>query len=458
MQIDNVTPHSGELEELVIGSLMLHSNSIIDLLPILKPEVFYFPKHQLICQAILNLVNKEAPVDIVTVSTELKAMHSIDEVGGSYYLSTLTNNFTSNAKVNYHYRILMELFFRRKMIEISYETVKKAHDLGSDVFDLHEWLTLQLQEVEVHSSVGSAIDSKQIYLLTTELINNKDGDKRFFPINDSGIDKILGISPGNLVNFSGKSGSGKTSLIIHLARMLLENYNNISVCWYSMEDEPQKVMMNFISPKVLLTNSQLMERDYKLSNNEKDMFLTHAQFFSKYDIEFVHQPSFINNIKVHFQKFCVKRPNRFCILIIDNLMLLKDNHHQRFKAKGYEVDDHIAAQLQSTFTSTKKDSMVNIWYVHHLTKEQLSKTNASEGYRPTEDNIRGSTRLRDVATQGIMINRPGEFPELVRQYAKTPLETAIQNLMVCEVYKNRNGKTGFFRYFVDLGYKVFYPF
>lgn len=455
---DNVVPHSNELEESVIGSLITYPVSLIDLLPVLKPEVFYNTKHQVICQAILNLVNKEAPIDIVTVVTELRAMHKLDDIGGPMYLSRLTNILPTSTKVNYHYRVLMELFFRRKMVDISYTTVKKAHDLGEDVFDLYESLSLQLQEIEVHVGAGSSIDSKEIYKLTTEMIENKNEEKRFFPINDPGIDNILGIAPGNLVNFSGKSGSGKTSLIVHLARVLLENYRNVSICWYSMEDEPQKIMMNFLSPRMFLTNSQLMGRNYKMTEAEKAIFLEYAKRFSNNDIEFVHQPSFISHIKVHFQRFCAKRPNNFCVLIIDNLMLLKDNHHQRFKAKSYEVDDHIAGQLQATFTSTKKDHMVNVWYVHHLTKEQLSKTNAIEGYRPTEDNIRGSTRLRDIATQGIMINRPGEFPDLVKQYAKTPLEAAIQNLMVCEVYKNRNGRTGFFRYFVDLGYKIFYPF
>lgn len=460
MQIkqDTVIPHSNELEELVIGALISYPVSLIDLLPILKPEVFYNTKHQTICQAILNLAIKDAPVDIVTVATELRAIHQLEEIGGSYYLSTLTKDVPASTKVKYHYKKLKELYFRRRMIDISFQTVRKAQELNGDFFDLYDWVTSQLQEIEVHESVGSFLDSKKVYERTVEIIENKKETKRYFPINDPGIDNILGISPGNLVNFSGKSGSGKTSLIIHLARMLLENYKNTSICWYSMEDEPEKVMLNFISPKVLLTNSQLMGRNYKLTEKNKRLFLYNAKIFSSYDVEFVHQPSYISHIKTHFQKFCAQRPNNFCILIIDNLMLLKDNHHKRFDSKSYETDDYIAGQLQEIFTSTKKNNLVNVWYVHHLTKEQLSKTNAAEGYRPTEDNIRGSTRIRDIATQGIMINRLGEFPDLVKNYAKTPLELPIQNLMVCEAYKNRNGRTGFFRYFVDLGYKIFYPF
>lgn len=461
MQIEhgNVAPHSNELEELVISALIIYPISVIEILPVLKTEVFYIETNQLICQAILNLVEKEAPIDITTVVIELKRMHALDKVGGAYHISTITNNAPAHHKIAYHYRILMEMYFRRKLIDISYVAVKKAHDIGDDVFDLYDWLGLQLQEIEVHIGAGSALDAKRIYDMTLETINNVAESKRFFPINEPGIDRILGISPGNLINISGKSGSGKTSLVAHMARSLLEKYpSDVSICWYSMEDEPQKIMMNFISPHVLLTNSQLMGKNYTLNPSEKRRVEENAKLFTKYDIELVHNPVYINHIKAHFQRFCYQRPNRFCILIIDNLMLLKDNHHQRFKSKSYEVDDHIAGQIQTIFTSTKKDSLVNVWFVHHLTKEQLSKTNAIEGYRPTEDNIRGSTRLRDVVTQGILMNRPSEFLDLVKQYKKTPLENPIKNLMLCEVYKNRNGKTGIFRYFSDLDFKVFYPF
>lgn len=460
MQIkaDKPLPHSNDLEVLVLGSLLTYPTAIVEILPVLKPEMFYVSKHQIICEAILSLVAKDAPVDIVTVCHQLTAMEQIENIGGAYYVSTLTNYLPSNTKISYHYRLLMELYFRRKLGDISNMTIQKASDLGNDIFELYEWLLLQIDEIEIYAGVGSTLNTKKLYELTTDMIENKEESVRYFSINEPGIDNILGISPGNLINFSGKSGSGKTSLVAHLARMLLETYKDTAICWYTMEDEPQKIMMNFLSPKILLTHSQLMGKNYKLSDYDKNVYQHNAKIFSTYDIEFVHEPSFINNIKVHFQKFCFQRPNKFSILIIDNLMLLKDNHSHRFKSKSYEVDDYIASQLQSTFTSTKKDYLVNVWYVHHLTKEQLSKTNAIEGYRPTEDNIRGSTRLRDIATQGIMINRPGEFPELVKQYAKTSIELPIQHLMVCEVYKNRNGKTGFFRYFTDLGYKIFYPF
>ena len=160
MQIkqDTVIPHSNELEELVIGALISYPVSLIDLLPILKPEVFYNTKHQTICQAILNLAIKDAPVDIVTVATELRAIHQLEEIGGSYYLSTLTKDVPASTKVKYHYKKLKELYFRRRMIDISFQTVRKAQELNGDFFDLYDWVTSQLQEIEVHESVGSFLE------------------------------------------------------------------------------------------------------------------------------------------------------------------------------------------------------------------------------------------------------------------------------------------------------------
>ena len=139
-------------------------------------------------------------------------------------------------------------------------------------------------------------------------------------------------------------------------------------------------------------------------------------------------------------------------------MLLKDNGAYRFRSKGVEVDDHIAGQIQNAFTSTKNDYDINIWFLHHLTKEQLAKSNFVEGYRPREDQIKGSTRLRDVATQGILIHRPGDgFPDITKHYKETDYEGPISKLMIGEVFKNRDGHTGFFRYFANLDYKIFFP-
>jgi replicative DNA helicase len=454
-----IPPQAVELEDAVLGALMIDSNALVQVVPVLRPEVFYKKKNQLVCKAILSLVEKAAPVDILTVAEELKKLDALETVGGAYAISQLTNAVASGANAHYHYRVLLEKFFKRQIIRIGMEGASKGYDDTEDVFDLYDWIQGELEEIEMHIGSSSFMDTKSVFEETLKIITNKEDKTTFYPIGDPGIDNTLMISPGELLNISGKSGSGKTSFVTYLAQSLLKRYpKKVAICWYSMEDSASKIMMNFISPTVKLTNAQLHGKNYKLSKEEFASVELASREFQSYDIEFFTKPAFISHIKAHFQRFCATRPDKFCILIIDNVMLLKDNGAYRFKSRGVEVDDHIAGQIQNAFTSTKNDYDINIWFLHHLTKEQLAKSNFVEGYRPREDQIKGSTRLRDVATQGILIHRPGDgFPDITKHYKETDYEGPISKLMIGEVFKNRDGHTGFFRYFANLDYKIFFP-
>ena len=454
-----IPPQAEELEEAVLGALMLDTTALVQVVPVLKPEVFFQEKHQKICKAILSLVEKAAPVDILTVSEELKRLDFLESIGGAYAISKITNAIASGANAHYHYRILLEKFFKREIIRIGMDAASKGYDDTEDVFDLYEWMQGELEEIEMHIGSSSFMNTKTVFEETLKIIANKDNKTTFYPIGDPGIDDRLMISPGELLNISGKSGSGKTSFVTYLAHSLLKRYpKKVAICWYSMEDSASKIMMNFISPELKLNNAQLHGKNYTLSKEEFAAVELASREFQSYDIEFFTKPAFVSHIKAHFQRFCATRPDKFNILIIDNVMLLKDNGAYRFKSRGVEVDDHIAGQIQNAFTSTKSDYDVNIWFLHHLTKEQLAKSNFVEGYRPREDQIKGSTRLRDVATQGILIHRPGDgFPDITKHYKETEYEGPISKLMIGEVFKNRDGHTGFFRYFANLDYKIFFP-
>lgn len=452
-------PHAVDLEEAVLGACILSTKAIIRILPIFKAEAFYKPSHCNIAQSIINLTEKDIPVDIVTVVQELKKMGKLEEVGGAHRISQLSNGIATEQNIEIHYRMLLEYYFRREMISISTEGVKKSYDETEDVFETFDWINGRLEGIEVfinsggHQSVQNVKDQIQsIINPTTEKVN-------YYPVGERGLDEILMISPGNLLGVSGKSGSGKTSWVIHMMKKLLFKYpNEVSICWYTMEDEPEKLIVNMISSQIKLAYNDIHGKNYVLSAKEKKEIEKHLKTIEGFDIEFFHQKAMIGHVKAHFQRFCAKRPKRFNILIIDNLMLLKDNQTYRFKSRGTEVDEHIANEIQDTFVKTKANFDVNVLFVNHLTKEQLAKTNFKEGYRPREDNIRGSGRFLDICTQNILINRPGLFDDITAPYKETGYYEALKSLCLLEVTKNRNGRLGLIRYFSNLDYKIFQPF
>ena len=129
-------PQAIELEEAVLGALMLDNEALSDTIDILKPEYFYRMEHQKIFDAIIVLFNESKPVDILTVIEQLKKMGALENIGGAFYITGLTNSVASSANTEYHARIIVEKFIQRSLIQISSNIIKDSFDETIDVFDL----------------------------------------------------------------------------------------------------------------------------------------------------------------------------------------------------------------------------------------------------------------------------------------------------------------------------------
>src|SRR5215213_5000056 len=131
-----VPPQAKDLEEAVLGAIMLEKKAFDAVIEILKPECFYVDAHQRIYRAMQGLAQKNKPIDILTVAEELKTREELDMVGGPYYVTKLTNAVTSSAHIEAHSRIILQKFIQRELIRISGEIISDAYEDSTDVFDL----------------------------------------------------------------------------------------------------------------------------------------------------------------------------------------------------------------------------------------------------------------------------------------------------------------------------------
>ena len=131
-----VPPQAIEVEEAVLGALLLEPNVVPDVLDSLSPECFYKEANRKIYSAISSLSSKHDPVDLFTVSEELKRNKCLDEVGGPFYLSQLTSKIGAAAHVDYHVKILLQKYIQRELISISYQVQKDSFDDNIPVDDL----------------------------------------------------------------------------------------------------------------------------------------------------------------------------------------------------------------------------------------------------------------------------------------------------------------------------------
>src|ERR1700740_2619864 len=155
-RFSNPTPYTGlgklppqavDLEEAVLGALMLEKDALSSVIDILKPEVFYVESHKKIFLAIRHIFERTSPVDILTVTAQLRQQGELEMIGGAYYITELTNRVASAAHIEYHARIIIQKNIQRELIRISTDTISSAYDDTSDVLDLLDKAEKNLFEI-----------------------------------------------------------------------------------------------------------------------------------------------------------------------------------------------------------------------------------------------------------------------------------------------------------------------
>lgn len=147
MVYGKVPPQAKDLEEAVLGAIMLEKGAFDVVVEILKSECFYVDAHQRIFGAMKDLAAKSQPIDILTVVEQLRSKEELDIVGGPYYVTKLTNAVVSSANIEAHSRIVLQKFIQRELIRLSGEIISDAYEDSADVFDLLDQAESKIYEV-----------------------------------------------------------------------------------------------------------------------------------------------------------------------------------------------------------------------------------------------------------------------------------------------------------------------
>lgn len=214
-----IPPQARDLEEVVLGACMLEKEVIGKVLSILEPDSFYFHSHGLIFKAISKLYNSGRPIDILTVTEELKRTGTLDEVGGAYYITELTNRVASGANAEEHAYIIAQKFIQREIIRVSGEIQKHAYEDITDVLDLLEHYTVQLLNITGKISKQTAKHISGVSkdnLLNIEKLSANPGKLLGYPTGLKDLDKmIFGMQSGVTV-IAARPSMGKSSLMAQI--------------------------------------------------------------------------------------------------------------------------------------------------------------------------------------------------------------------------------------------------
>jgi replicative DNA helicase len=240
MVYGKIPPQAKELEEAVLGAIMLESGAFDTVVEILKPECFYLEGHQRIYRAMQGLAQKSQPIDILTVVEELRFRQELEMIGGAYYVTKLTNAVVSTANIETHSRIILQKFIQRELIRISGEIIGDAYEDSTDVFDLLDDAESKLFEI-TNNHLRKNFDSIDTVLVKTiqriEDLRHRQDEITGVPSGFPSLDKITyGWQPTDLIILAARPAVGKTAFALNLARnAALHPTKPVPVAFFSLE-------------------------------------------------------------------------------------------------------------------------------------------------------------------------------------------------------------------------------
>ena len=286
-QIDGkLQPQALDLEKAVLGALMIDNESLSDAIDSLQAEYFYAPKHQKIFEAIVNLFNNTQPVDILTVSEELKRMEMFKEIGGLAYISELTNNVSSSSNTEFHARIIAEKFIKRSLINISRKISNDAFDDSVDIFDLlndAEANLFTVTEGTLRKSYDKMSSLIKGALENIEILRSKEDGLSGVPSGFTNVDRVTsGWQKSDLVIVAARPGMGKTAFALTMARNVAVDHNT-AIGFFSLEMSSEQLVNRLIASEAELGASKLRKGDLAdhemVQLHEKIKHLSEAPIF-----------------------------------------------------------------------------------------------------------------------------------------------------------------------------------
>jgi len=214
-------PQALQLEEAVIGALMLDREAFGIVSEVLQPSHFYLAAHQHIYAAMVSLSNANSPIDLLTVTEQVKAMGNLDAIGGGYYLVELTSRVASAANIEAHARIIAQMHIRRSVIESATKTIQDAYGDGCDAFELlDEGMAGLMGIMEPFDTVKSMVTVGQAAQnVLKEIDRTMSGNGGGIPTGFPSLDKLSGgFFPGEMTVIAARPSMGKTELAVSCAR------------------------------------------------------------------------------------------------------------------------------------------------------------------------------------------------------------------------------------------------
>ncbi len=431
-----VPPQATDLEEAVLGAMMLEADAVTAVIDILEPKVFYKESHKKIFSAIQRLFGKSEPVDILTVTNELKSTGELEMVGGPYYITMLTSRISSAANVEYHARIVLQKHIQRERITISSEIIKDAYEDTTDVFDLLDRAEQNLFAVSESNLRRNFEDMPSLVKQAIEDIEAaKDADMhmRGVPSGFTNLDRVTsGWQKSDLIILAARPSMGKTALALSMARNIAVDFNR-PIAFFSLEMSAVQLVTRLISSESGLKSEKLKKGELESYEwqqlNDKIAKLVDAKIF-------IDDTPALTIFELRAKCRRLKQQHNIQMVFIDYLQLMRG-------ADGKGNREQEISQISRSLKALAKELDVPVLALSQLSRAVENRPGQSR--RPILSDLRESGAIEQDADLVLFIYRP-EYYKIDQFEDGSPTHRVAEVIIA----KHRNGPTGTVRLrFID---------
>ncbi|MCG3164563.1 MAG: Replicative DNA helicase [Bacteroidia bacterium] len=398
IELGKLPPQAIDLEEAVLGALMLEKDALNDVIEILKPESFYKHEHQKIYTAIVNLFNATQPVDILTVTQELKKKGELELVGGPYYITKLTNRVASSANAEFHARIIAQKFIQRELIRVSGEIYNNAFEDTTDVFDLLDKAETELFGI-AEGNIRKNYDqmSSLLYDAVKEIekAKNNDGHLTGVPSGFTALDRVTaGWQKSDLIIIAARPGMGKTAFVLSMARNIAVDFKK-PIALFSLEMSSLQLVNRLISsetelPADKLRRGQLEEHEWQQLQS-KITPLADAPLF-------IDDTPALSVFELRAKCRRLKAQHDVSMIIIDYLQLMQSGSESKNGNREQEI-----SMISRSLKSIAKELEIPVIALSQLSRQVETR---SGDKRPQLSDLRESGAIEQDADIVLFLYRP----------------------------------------------------
>jgi replicative DNA helicase len=397
LQQGKLPPQALDLEEAVLGAMMIDKKGVDEVIDLLQPDAFYKLAHQNIFESILNLFQNSQPIDLLTVSADLRKNGKLESVGGDYYLVQLTQKVASSAHIEFHARIILQKFIQRSLIRISNEIIESSYKESTDVFDLLDEAESKLYDVAQGNIKKSSDTAQNLVMLAKkkiEEIANKDGLSGI----STGFEKLdtltSGWQPSDLIIIAARPGMGKTALTLSMARNIAVT-KQVPVAFFSLEMSSVQLITRLISAETGLSSEKL--RTGKLADHEWKQLNVKVGDLEKAPL-FIDDTPALSIFDLRAKARRLASQHQIKLIVVDYLQLMTAGNNNKAGNREQEI-----STISRNLKSLAKELNIPV-----IALSQLSRAVETRGgtKRPQLSDLRESGAIEQDADIVSFIYRP----------------------------------------------------